>query len=39
LLDREFADYLLAITVISIFPGPTNRLTTTVVRVGRASLK
>src|SRR6185436_19738742 len=31
--------YFLAVTVISMFPGPTNAATTTVVRVGRGSVK
>jgi len=43
--DRPFfrprvpANYLLAVTVISIFPRPRCLATTTVVRVGRGSLK
>jgi hypothetical protein len=33
------AGYLLAVTVISMLPGPTSRATSTVVLVGRGSLK
>src|SRR6266404_9923733 len=38
-LPRVPAHYLLAVTVISIFPRPRCLTTTTVVRVGRGSLK